>query len=88
MAPAFSNDALAAARPVLETLSEIGRSYGDRPPEQVALNWLRAKPGVIPLAGARNGEQAARNAGALGWSLSAEDAARLDDATARWVTDV
>jgi aryl-alcohol dehydrogenase-like predicted oxidoreductase len=54
----------------------------------VALNWLRAKPGVIPLAGARNGEQAARNAGALGWSLSAEDAARLDDATARWVTDV
>jgi aryl-alcohol dehydrogenase-like predicted oxidoreductase len=88
MAPAFSNDALAAARPVLETLGEIGRSYGDRPPEQVALNWLRAKPGVIPLAGARNGEQAARNAGALGWSLSAEDAARLDDATARWVTDV
>ncbi len=85
MAPAFSNDALAAARPVVETLGEIGRSYGDRPPEQVALNWLRAKPGVIPLAGARNGEQAARNVGALGWSLSDDDVARLDAATAPWV---
>lgn len=83
-APWFASEHLAAAAPVAALLREVGEAEGRRPPEQVALNWLRAKPGVIPLAGARNGEQAARNAGALGWTLSEEGAARIDEATKRW----
>ena len=83
-APWFAPAHLAAAAPVAALLREVGAAAGDRPPEQVALNWLRAKPGVIPLAGARTGEQAARNAGALGWALGEEAVARIDAATARW----
>ncbi|MDO9018041.1 MAG: aldo/keto reductase [Deltaproteobacteria bacterium] len=83
-APWFAAEHLAAAQPIAALLRSLGAAEGDRPPEQVALNWLRAKPGVIPLAGARNGEQAARNVGALGWTLSDEAVARIDEATARW----
>lgn len=82
--PWFARERLEAAAPVVALLRELGRAYGDRPPEQVALEWLRAKAGVIPLAGARDGAQAARNAGALAWSLEAADVARLDAATARF----
>ncbi len=79
--PWFADKHLAAAAPVVALLREIGRAEGERPVEQVALNWLRAKAGVIPLAGARTGEQAARNAGALGWMMSEASVARLDEAT-------
>lgn len=81
-APWFADGHLAAAVPVVAALRDVGRTEGERPVEQVALNWLRAKAGVVPLAGARTGEQAARNAGALGWTLSEESVARLDAATA------
>lgn len=80
-APWFADAHLAAAGPVVALLREIGRAAGERPPEQVALNWLRAKAGVIPLAGARTGVQAVRNAGALGWALDDDAVARLDDAS-------
>lgn len=82
-APWFSRERLTEALPVLELLREIGRAHGDRPPEQVALNWLRAKPGVIPLAGARTGAQAERNVGALTWTLPDDDVARLDAMTSQ-----
>ncbi len=81
-APWFADGHLAAAAPVVALLREIGRAEGERPAEQVALNWLRAKAGVIPLAGARTGEQATRNAGAMEWMLSEASVARLDEATA------
>lgn len=83
-APPFARENLAAALPVVELLRDVGRRHGGRPPEQVALNWLRAHAGVIPLAGARTGAQAERNAGALGWSLAPEDVDRLDRATRPW----
>ena len=44
---------------------------------QVALNWLIAQENVVPIPGARNGEQAAEFAGALGWSLSKDEADEL-----------
>ena len=41
---------------------------------QVALNWLVASnPLVIPIPGAKNAKQAASNAAALSWKLSAEE---------------
>jgi len=51
-------------------------------PSQVALNWLMCKDElVIPIPGAKNQKQAEQNAGALGWRLSAEEVARLDEAS-------
>jgi len=50
---------------------------------QVAINWLLQRPSVCNVViGARNEEQLRQNLGALGWSLSAEQIARLDEASA------
>jgi aryl-alcohol dehydrogenase-like predicted oxidoreductase len=38
---------------------------------------LIAQGNVIPIPGAKNAEQAKQNAGALGWSLSPEEADSL-----------
>ncbi|MFO0629338.1 MAG: aldo/keto reductase [Polyangiales bacterium] len=81
-APEFSAEALTAQAPLRECLREVGRAHGDRPMSQVAINWLRAQPGVVPLVGLKTGAQAAECLGALGWSLGAGDVARLDAACA------
>lgn len=50
---------------------------------QVALNWVAAKPCVSTvLIGARNEQQLRDNLAAAQWSLTAEEVARLDDASA------
>jgi aryl-alcohol dehydrogenase-like predicted oxidoreductase len=50
---------------------------------QVALNWILRKPTVANIiVGARNEEQLKQNLGALGWSLTAEEVSRLDQASA------
>ena len=60
---------------VLEVASEAERS-----PSQVALNWLLTRPGVAaPIVGARRVEQLEDNLGAVGWRLSPEQLARLDE---------
>jgi aryl-alcohol dehydrogenase-like predicted oxidoreductase len=48
----------------------------------VALNWVLGRPGVTaPIIGARTLEQLKNNVGALGWSLSEEQLARLNQAS-------
>jgi aryl-alcohol dehydrogenase-like predicted oxidoreductase len=49
----------------------------DRPPAQVALNWVRGRK-VIPLMGARTLGQAKENLGCLDFSLPQEHVDRLD----------
>ena len=52
-------------------------------PAQVALNWVRCKPGVdTVILGARNEEQLRDNLASATWELSAEEMARLDEASA------
>ena len=48
------------------------------------LAWLLAKPDVVPLPGAKSGEQAACNAKALDVVLTAAELAALDTATEPW----
>ncbi|CAI7863001.1 unnamed protein product [Closterium sp. NIES-53] len=48
---------------------------------QVAINWCMAK-GTVPIPGAKSVEQAKENLGALGWRLSSNEVAALDDAAA------
>lgn len=78
--PRFSRTGLEKLAPVTNLLKAIGDRHG-RTPAQVALNWLIAQGNVIPIPGAKNAEQARQNAGALGWSMTDEDLAQLDQVT-------
>ncbi len=50
---------------------------------QIALNWLLQRPTVSTVViGARNEEQLKQNLGAVGWNLTAEQVALLDEASA------
>jgi aryl-alcohol dehydrogenase-like predicted oxidoreductase len=51
-------------------------------PAQVALNWIRGKPRVdTVIVGARTEEQLRDNLASATWELSAEEMARLDEAS-------
>jgi aryl-alcohol dehydrogenase-like predicted oxidoreductase len=60
--PNFRGKALEAVEPVVNLLREIGDRYG-KSPAQVALRWLVENECVLPIPGAKNGRQAADNAG-------------------------
>lgn len=67
---------------VLDTLHAVAEETGHSVP-QVAINWLLQRPSVATvLVGARDEAQLRDNLGAVGWSLDAEQAARLDAASA------
>ncbi len=68
-------------QPIVEALREIGARHEDKTPSQVALRWLIQK-GSLPIPGAKNAQQAADNAGALGWELSDKEMAELDTVSA------
>jgi len=65
---------------LINLMTEIGKGHGGKVPAQVALNWLICK-GTLPIPGAKTGEQARQNAGALGWRLTVEEVKALDDAS-------
>ncbi|NRF72018.1 aldo/keto reductase [Aquincola sp. S2] len=64
---------LALARGVAAVAAELGR-----PPAQVALNWVRAQAGVLPLLGARTDAQLQDNLACLDFTLEPETLVRLD----------
>ncbi len=68
---------------VVDALDEIAAQTGRAVP-QVALNWLLRRPTVSSvIVGARDETQLRQNLGALGWSLTTEQVALLDAASAR-----
>jgi aryl-alcohol dehydrogenase-like predicted oxidoreductase len=81
--PNFRSKAMNAAQPVVELLREIGARYA-KSPSQVALRWLIENENVLPIPGAKNGRQAAENAGALSFTLSPEEIEALNQATTAW----
>jgi aryl-alcohol dehydrogenase-like predicted oxidoreductase len=66
--------------PLIALLTEIGQGHDGKTPGQVALNWVICK-GSLPIPGAKRASQAEENVGALGWRLSAEEVAALDEAS-------
>ena len=67
---------------VVDAIELIAQETGKTVP-QIALNWLLQRPTVSTIIiGARNEAQLQENLGALGWSLTAEQVARLDAASA------
>jgi aryl-alcohol dehydrogenase-like predicted oxidoreductase len=66
---------------VVDALDEVARETGRTIP-QIAINWLLCRPTVSSvILGARNEEQLRDNLGAIGWSLGAEQVAKLDAAS-------
>jgi aryl-alcohol dehydrogenase-like predicted oxidoreductase len=66
---------------VVDTLEEIGREMGKTVP-QVAIAWLLTRPTISSvIIGARNEAQLRDNLGAVGWSMSREQLAKLDKAS-------
>ncbi|SHI99493.1 Predicted oxidoreductase [Aureimonas altamirensis DSM 21988] len=67
---------------VVDALDEIAEETGKTVP-QIALNWLLRRPTVSSvIVGARNEAQLRQNLGAVGWSLTTDQVARLDEASA------
>jgi aryl-alcohol dehydrogenase-like predicted oxidoreductase len=67
---------------VVDALDAVARETGKTIP-QIALNWLLQRPTVATvIIGARDEHQLTDNLGAAGWNLTAEQMARLDEASA------
>jgi aryl-alcohol dehydrogenase-like predicted oxidoreductase len=81
--PNFGRKAMEQLLPVLQLLREIGERH-HKTPSQVAIRWLIENPIVLPIPGAKNGRQAAENAGALSFSLTPEEVETLSKAAMAW----
>jgi len=79
----FRGKGLEAVAPVVALLWEIGERYA-KTPAQVALRWLLENESVLPIPGAKNGQQAADNAGALSFRLTPAEIEALNHATLAW----
>jgi aryl-alcohol dehydrogenase-like predicted oxidoreductase len=67
---------------VVDALDAVANETGKTVP-QVAINWLLRRPTVSNvIIGARNEEQLLQNLGSVGWSLTREQVATLDAASA------
>ncbi|UQD73394.1 aldo/keto reductase [Bradyrhizobium japonicum] len=77
--PPVDDERLYAIVDVLDTIAaETGRTV-----PQIAIAWLLARPTVSSvIIGARDEAQLRNNLGAVGWSLSAPQIARLDEVSA------
>lgn len=67
---------------VVDALDDVAAETGKTIP-QIALNWLLGRPSIATvIIGARDERQLRDNLGAVGWSLTAEQVAKLDQASA------
>ncbi|MEM6530525.1 MAG: aldo/keto reductase, partial [Chloroflexota bacterium] len=80
---------LTIIQPLIQTIRDIGRAYTAdgvvKTPAQVAINWCICK-GTMPIPGAKNAKQARQNIGAIGWRLSTEEIAALDNMSSKTIT--
>lgn len=66
---------------VVDALDKIAAETGKTVP-QIALNWLLQRPSIATvIIGARNEQQLRQNLGAVGWNLTREQVAALDEAS-------
>lgn len=66
---------------VVDAIDEVAKENG-KTVAQISLNWLLQRPTVSTLIiGARTEEQLRQNLGAVGWSLTKEQIAKLDEAS-------
>ena len=78
----YSQQFLAKAKPLIDSLIKIGETRGGKTPSQVALNWIIQK-GALPIPGAKTVKQAQENVGAINWKLTEQEVELLDDMSHR-----
>jgi aryl-alcohol dehydrogenase-like predicted oxidoreductase len=80
LGPPLDNDYVYKVVDALDLIAvETGKTVA-----QIALNWLLQRPTVSSvIIGARNEEQLQQNLGAVGWTLTADQIKRLDEASAK-----
>ncbi|MFP4346336.1 MAG: aldo/keto reductase [Anaerolineales bacterium] len=78
----YTSERLKEIMPLIELLREIGEQHDGKEPVHVALNWCICK-GTVPIPGAKNAHHASSNAEALGWRLTDDEVAALDEASDR-----
>jgi len=80
--PRFTPEALAANRPVVELLEQVGASKGATA-SQIALAWLLAqKPWIVPIPGTTKLHRLNENIAAADIELTKDDLRNIDDAAA------
>jgi aryl-alcohol dehydrogenase-like predicted oxidoreductase len=66
---------------IVDSIDTVATETGKTVP-QIAINWLLQRPTVSTvIIGARNEEQLRQNLGSVGWQLTPEQIARLDEAS-------
>jgi aryl-alcohol dehydrogenase-like predicted oxidoreductase len=71
---------------IVDALDEVAAETGKAVP-QIAVNWLLQRPTVSSvILGARNEKQLQQNLGAIGWSLTPKQVAKLDAASETTLT--
>lgn len=78
----FSPSNLKRTQGLIDALTQMAAAY-EVNVAQIALNWIitRSGGGIFAIPGATRVSQAAQNAGAMGWALSASDRQALDHLT-------
>jgi aryl-alcohol dehydrogenase-like predicted oxidoreductase len=76
----YGTKLLVKIQPLLKLMRQIGADHAGKTPGQVALNWVMCK-GTFAIPGAKNRRQMEENAGALGWELTSDEIAALDEAS-------
>ncbi len=79
----FHGKGIEKVQPVVDLLRRLAEKYS-KTPSQVALRWVIENEIVLPIPGAKNGAQAAENAGALTFSLTHDEVEALNQATLAW----
>jgi len=78
----YNRGFLERLQPLIYTLREIGQAHASKTPAQVALNWCICK-GTVPIPGSKNARQAHENTRAVGWRLTEDEIAILDEASSK-----
>lgn len=75
----FTDSRFSKVSVLLDLLRQISKdSYnGEKSPSQIAINWLLCKD-VLPIPGAKSGEQVKELVGACGWRLTDGEVEELD----------
>ena len=70
---------------IVDVMDEISESHGNVPLSQIALNWSYRKDYVSTcIVGAQTKEKVLENCAAADWSLSEDEAAKLDEAVRKY----
>ena len=77
----YNREYVRKIQPLVDQLRQIGEKHG-KTCTQVALNWLICK-GTLPIPGATSVRHLEENAGAMGWRLSQDQVATLDQLSAQ-----